>query len=78
MTLLCNLYKYPETIEIRRIVGNIGRASISLLISPKQLRKEKQKISLWDCITHKDFNKVAEDNFRSTLAYLSFTGCKIA
>ncbi|PMD39622.1 hypothetical protein L207DRAFT_529579 [Hyaloscypha variabilis F] len=75
-TLLCDPYECPQATEIRRIVGNVGRAGVSLLISPAQLRKEKQKISSWDCVTHEDFNGLAEDNFRSTSVHLSFTATK--
>ena len=76
--LLCDPFEQPNRTEIRRIAGNVGRAGISMLVPPKDLRIAKQKISSWSHVTHEDFNGNAEDNFRSTSVHLSFTGYEVA
>jgi len=72
--LLCDPYEQPNSREIRRIAGNVGRAGISMLIPPKDLRIAKGEMSSWNHVTHAEFDGNPEDNFKGTSVHLSFTG----
>lgn len=75
--LLCDPYEVPEPYEIRRVVGNVGRAGIAMLIPPQNPRVREPKLESWNLINHADFNGTTEDCFKNTTLHLSFTGYEI-
>jgi hypothetical protein len=72
-SLLCDPHQTLESTEIRRVVGNVGRAGISLLIAPPQPKIQEPDLTAWREINHYDFDGTAADGFKSTSIHLSFT-----
>ena len=58
--LLCDPINVPHDHEIRRVVGNIGKAGIALLIPPSNPLHRKPKLNDWNLINHTDFDGKAE------------------
>ena len=58
---------------ILRVVGNIGRAGIAMLIAPQDPRTRKLESDTWELISHAPFDGKIEDSFRNTSLHLSFT-----
>ena len=56
-----------------RVVGNIGRAGIAMLIAPQDPRTRKLESDTWESINHAPFDGKIEDSFRNTSLHLSFT-----
>lgn len=61
----------PED-TVKRIIGNIGRTGICLLVAPfnSQIRPLGEQ---WNLVNHAAYNRKREDNFKSTSLHLSFT-----
>ena len=72
--LLCDPYEKPREVEVRRVIGNIGRAGVSLLIAPPNQKIRDADLQSWQEINHLPFDGTAEDCFRQTSVHLSFTG----
>jgi hypothetical protein len=72
-TLLCDPSETPADHEIKRVVGNIGRAGIAMLISPQHTKTRKLDSGSWKVINHAPYNGKPEDCFKSTSLHLSFT-----
>ena len=58
---------------VLRVVGNIGRAGIAMLIAPQDPRTRKLEPDTWALISHALFDGKIEDSFRNTSLHLSFT-----
>ena len=58
--------------DVRRIVGNIGRTGISMLVAPKAPRIRTLGDS-FNVVNHRPYDSKREDNFRGTSLHLSFT-----
>ena len=58
---------------VLRVVGNIGRAGIAMLIAPQDPRIRKLESDNWELISHAPFDGKIEDSFRNTSLHLSFT-----
>ena len=58
---------------VLRVVGNIGRAGIAMLIAPQGPRIRKLESETWELISHAPFDGKIEDSFRNTSLHLSFT-----
>ncbi|KAG4439469.1 hypothetical protein IFR05_005048 [Cadophora sp. M221] len=71
--LLCDPIQKPEAYELKRILGNVGRPGISMLIPPSNLLIRSVGPEQWNVINHNDFNGKNEDNFKGTSLHLSFT-----
>lgn len=59
--------------EIKRIVGNIGRAGIAMLVPPENCLIRPMS-ECWKLIMHKEYDGKVEDCFNTTTLHLSFTG----
>lgn len=60
---------------VRRIIGNIGRPGLAILVPP--LAPEVAKVEhgeSWRVVSYRDFDGKYENNFTSTSLHLSFTG----
>ena len=55
---------------IFRVVGNIGRAGIAMLIAPQDTRIRKLESDTWELISHAPFDGKIEDSFRNTSLHL--------
>ena len=62
-----------EVYEVRRVVGNIGRAGIAMLIPPQDPRIRKPEIESWHLINHAPFDHQRTDSFQNTSLHRSFT-----
>ena len=58
---------------ITRIVGNIGRAGVALLIPPQATRVRKPELENWEVVNHAPFDGQCTDSFQNTTHHLSFT-----
>ena len=64
--------RYNDNV-VFRVVGNIGRAGIAMLIAPQDPRTRKLQSNTWELISHAPFDGKIEDSFRNTSLHLSFT-----
>ena len=64
--------RYNDNV-VFRVVGNIGRAGIAMLIAPQDPRTRKLETDNWELISHAPFDGKIEDSFRNTSLHLSFT-----
>ena len=71
--LLSDPGEMPEVYEVRRVVGNIGRAGIAMPIPPQDPRIRKPDIESWHLINHAPFDHQRTDSFQNTSLHLSFT-----
>jgi hypothetical protein len=71
--LLCDPSEILEPYELRRIVGNIGRAGITMLVPPANPLIRSIGPESWNVLNHADFDGKSEDSFRGTTLHLSFT-----
>ena len=62
--------------DIRRIVGNVGKPGIALLVSPQNLMV-KPPSQDFRAATHAEYDGGRLDNFSGTSLHLSFTGWKV-
>jgi hypothetical protein len=72
--MLCDPYQSTKDTNIRRVIGNLGRAGISLLIPPTDPSVREPGEDSWTQINHTKFDGQAEDSFQHTSIHLSFTG----
>ncbi|KAE8451361.1 hypothetical protein EG329_003990 [Mollisiaceae sp. DMI_Dod_QoI] len=77
-TLLCDPYEETSATEIHRVVGNIGRAGITFLISPPEVKIRQADPEKWMAINHHPFNGKLENHFTHTSVHLSFTDYEIS
>ena len=59
--------------EIRRVIGNIGRAGIAMMIPPQAPRIRSAEADCWEQVNHAPFDGNAEDCFQNPSLHLSFT-----
>ena len=64
--------RYNDNV-VFRVVGNIGRAGIAMLIAPQDPRIRKLESDTWELISHAPFDGKLEDSFQNTSLHLSFT-----
>ena len=69
---------YSDGHEVRRIVGNIGRPGISLLVAPQQDLRIRPLSNNFRVVQHAKHDLKREDNFQGTSLHLSFTDWKLA
>jgi len=72
-TLLCDPFEKPAEYEIRRVVGNVGRAGLAMLIPPQDPKIRTLAPDTWNLINHAPFDGKLEVSFQSTSLHLSFT-----
>ena len=58
--------------KIQRLIGNIGRTGISLLVAPQNPKIRPQKDD-YNVVTHARYDSKRENNFGETTLHLSFT-----
>lgn len=59
--------------KIRRVVGNLGRAGMAMLISPVEPKVKPLEYNSWNLISHAEFDGNLQDSFQNTSLHLSFT-----
>ena len=59
---------------VRRIVGNVGKPGLAILIPPNAPEVRERSLGDWRVVNHAPFDGKYENNFRSTSLHLAFTG----
>jgi hypothetical protein len=72
--LLCDPATVLEPYELRRVMGNIGRAGLALLIPPQTPNIRKGELEQWNLVNHDAFDGKMENCFTSTSLHLGFSG----
>lgn len=72
-SLLCDPIESTKPYELRRIIGNVGRPGITLLIPPSNPLIRSVGPECWNILTYAMFDGKLEDSFRGTSLHLSFT-----
>jgi hypothetical protein len=75
--LLCDPYERRTAGQIQRAVGNIGRAGITFLIYPPEVKFKEADPEKWMLINHNVFDGKLEDHFKESSIHLSFTEYEI-
>lgn len=71
--LLADPQDVPIETEIKRVLGNIGRPGVSLLVPPPEPRVREMNTDEWNLLNHDSFSGEIENNFQKTSMHLSFT-----
>jgi hypothetical protein len=75
--LLCDPIDAGTNNPVQRIMGNVGRAGVALLVPPQSPKVKKLGIDTWDLINQTTFDGNFEDCFANTSLHLSFTGANM-
>jgi hypothetical protein len=67
---------HPQKI-IRRVIGNVGKPGLCLLISPGAPDMKEPTLEEWSVINHQEFDGKFEGNFGDTSLQLSLTGYEL-
>lgn len=71
--LLADPYDEVADSSVTRIVGNVGRPGVNLLIPPAASPLTRSLSTSFRAVTYAPFNGEREDNFKGTTLHLSFT-----
>ncbi|KAM0795945.1 hypothetical protein BDR22DRAFT_938312 [Usnea florida] len=63
---------------VKRVVGNIGRAGLALLVPPQEPKLPVENPDSWRLINHASFDGKLENCFASTSLHLGFSGYEFA
>ncbi|QVM12504.1 hypothetical protein D8B26_007128 [Coccidioides posadasii str. Silveira] len=69
-SILCDPSEVPDQFEVHRVVGNVGRAGIALLIPPQAPQIKEVDIGSWNLLSHDKFDGEIIDSFPDVDAYL--------
>ncbi|OCL07603.1 hypothetical protein AOQ84DRAFT_341618 [Glonium stellatum] len=72
--LLCDPSQEPVGLEMKRIIGNIGKPGIAMLVPPLNLRVRAPDPTSWRLVAHDDFDGKSYDRFAQTSMQLSLSG----
>jgi hypothetical protein len=73
-SLLRDPWDNRPNFTVRRVIGNVGRPGLSLLLSPREPNVREPDLGAWSVINHQDFDGKLEGNFAGTSLHLSLTG----
>lgn len=71
--LLCDPLKQPSSGSVRRVIGNLGKPGVSLLIPPPNPLCLEPDPGSWKVINREFFKGELTDSFTGTTLHLSFT-----
>lgn len=71
--LLVDPHDVPIETEIKRVLGNIGKPGVSLLVPPPVPRIRETNTDVWNLLNHNSFSGEIENSFQKTSMHLSFT-----
>ncbi|KAF4956258.1 hypothetical protein FSARC_11657 [Fusarium sarcochroum] len=72
--LLCDPSEVPNKYEVIRVIGNIGRPGLAMLIAPEIPRCKTASLNHWQFVNLAPFRGETFDGFKSTSMHLSFSG----
>jgi hypothetical protein len=58
---------------VKRVIGNVGKPGIAMLIPPRNPKMRVLDHSSWQCINHNQFDGGQNDCFQNTTLHLSFS-----
>jgi hypothetical protein len=67
----------PEFVGIRRILGNLDRPGVVMLVPPKSSLIREPDLKSWKLVQQADFNGILSDSFKQTSLHLSFTDFEV-
>lgn len=67
-------YISPPSERVRRIIGNVGKPGLALLISPQNTMCREPELETWNLINHNPYDGVRMDSFKGTSLHLKLTG----
>ncbi|KAK2799750.1 hypothetical protein FQN51_006676 [Onygenales sp. PD_10] len=70
--LVCDPFEAPRDIELKRILGNIGKPGVVFLVSPQAPIVRDPELGRWSA-NYSQFDGTAMDSFSTTSLHLSFT-----
>ncbi|KAF7160543.1 hypothetical protein CNMCM6106_007998 [Aspergillus hiratsukae] len=76
--LLCDPGTEHPPYAIRRVIGNVGRPGITLMIPPASPEVRNADSEHWNLVNHNEFDGKLEDGFQSTSLHVRFTGFVLA
>ncbi|RHZ60823.1 uncharacterized protein CDV56_108611 [Aspergillus thermomutatus] len=76
--LLCDPGTEHPPYSIRRVIGNVGRPGITLMIPPASSEVRNADPEHWNLVNHNEFDGKLEDAFQSTSLHVRFTGFVLA
>jgi hypothetical protein len=76
--LLCDPGTEHPPYAIRRVIGNVGRPGITLMIPPASPEVRNADPEHWNLVNHNEFDGKLEDGFQSTSLHVRFTGFVLA
>ncbi|KAK0510804.1 hypothetical protein JMJ35_006356 [Cladonia borealis] len=71
--LLLDPWKDSSPVPVERIVGNVGRPGIVMMIAPDQPRIRKLDEGTWHLINHAEFDGASDDTFQELTLHLSIS-----
>jgi len=71
--LLEDPYSLDHVDNVRRVVGNVGKSGMVLMVAPQSPRIKEVGLEQFRLVTHAPFDGKSEDSFRSTSLHLRFT-----
>ncbi|KAH8766304.1 hypothetical protein F5882DRAFT_474294, partial [Hyaloscypha sp. PMI_1271] len=76
--LICDPYERHSSCLVHRVIGNIGRAGMTFLISPPEVKMREPDPEKWLTINHDPFDGKLENYFTRTSIHLNHTDFEIA
>jgi hypothetical protein len=67
----------PEFVGIRRILGNLDRPGVVMLVPPKSSLIREPDLKSWKLVQQADFDGILSDSFKQTSLHLSFTDFEV-
>jgi hypothetical protein len=64
--------------DITRVVGNVGKTGMVLMVAPQAPRLRKVDLNNFRLVSHTPFDGKSEDSFKSTSLHLRFTEFEMA
>lgn len=71
--LLSDPWEKSQGGRVKRVIGNVGRPGIAMMIPPQNPRMRVLEHDSWNCINHNEFDGMREDCFQHTTLHLSFS-----
>jgi hypothetical protein len=71
--LICDPYEMPHAYEMKRILGNVGKPGMVMLISPRDPMVREIDPGRWRLAEYPNFDGKPDDCFNRTSLHLSFT-----
>ena len=73
-TVLADPSHSDKVSPVRRIIGNVGKPGLVILIPPHAPEVRERSVGDWRVVNHAPFDGKYENNFRSTSLHLALTG----